>query len=87
MPLLILVLIAALLFFPRVRARLLEEIKTLSDFLVVGLFRRTSRFGSELTSDGKAEQNLWRQQRLRNLRGLALRAKNAVRNKSDRSKS
>ena len=32
------------------------------------------RFGKELTADGRKEQALWREQRLRNLQGLALRS-------------
>jgi hypothetical protein len=76
MPGILLVLIVALIVvFPRSRAWLGEKIKTLSDYLIVKLLRDTSRFGSELTEDGVAEQKLWREQRLRNLRGLALRAR------------
>ncbi len=69
------VTIAALFGFRRSREWLLEEVKAISDLLVVFLLRSTSQFGSELTEDGKAEQNLWREQRLRNLRGLALRSR------------
>jgi hypothetical protein len=88
MPGILLVLIVALIVvFPRSRAWLGEKIKTLSDSLIVNFLRGTSRFGSELTEEGRAEQKLWREQRLRNLRGLALRAKEAIRNKSERSKS
>jgi hypothetical protein len=53
----------------------MEWIKYLSDKLVIGLLRASSRFGKELTPDGKREQELWREQRLRNLRGLALRSR------------
>jgi len=78
MPGILLVLIVALIVvFPRSRAWLGEKIKPLSDYLIVKLLRDTSRFGSELTEDGVAEQKLWREQRLRNLRGLALRAREA----------
>ena len=88
MPGILLVLIVALIVvFPRSRAWLGEKIKSLSDTLIVNFLRGTSRFGSELTEEGRAEQNLWREQRLRNLRGLALRAKESIRNKSERSKS
>jgi hypothetical protein len=88
MPGILLVLIVALIVvFPRSRAWLGEKIKTLSDYLIVKLLRDTSRFGSELTEDGVAEQKLWREQRLRNLRGLALRAKEAIRSKSEQPKN
>ena len=53
----------------------MEWIKDLSDRLVIGFLRATSRFGKELTRDGRAEQALWREQRLRNLEGLALRSR------------
>lgn len=66
---------AALFFFRRSRDRLLEAVKSLSDALVIFFLRSTSQFGSELTPDGKAEQKLWREQRLRNLQGLALRSR------------
>ena len=65
----------AVLFFRRRREWLLEELKALSDLLVVWLLRSISQFGSELTEDGKAEQKLWREQRLRNLKGLAQRSR------------
>jgi hypothetical protein len=78
MPGILLVLIVALIVvFPRSRAWLGEKIKTLSDSLIINSLRGTSRFGSELTEEGRAEQKLWREQRLRNLRGLALRAREA----------
>ncbi|TAJ97882.1 hypothetical protein EPO44_12100 [bacterium] len=69
-------IVVGLLLCPR-RSRewLLEEVKAISDLLVIFLLRSTSQFGSELTADGKAEQNLWREQRLRNLRGLTLRSR------------
>ncbi len=53
----------------------MEWIKDLSDRLVIWLLRASSGFGKELTADGKREQELWREQRLRNLRGLTLRAR------------
>jgi len=53
----------------------MEWIKYLSDKLVIWLLRASSRFGKELTRDGKREQELWREQRLQNLRGLALRSR------------
>ncbi len=78
---LLLVIVALVLFLPPIRERLLEAIKTFSDFLILNFLRRTSQFGGELTQDGKAEQNLWREQRLRNLRGLALRVKESFSSK------
>lgn len=67
--------IAALFCFRRSREWLLEEVKALSDLLLLLLLDLTSQFGSELTRDGLAEQKMWREQRLRDLRGLALRSK------------
>jgi hypothetical protein len=88
MPGILLILIVALIVvFPRSRAWFREKIKSLSDTLIVNFLRGTSRFGSELTEEGRAEQKLWREQRLRNLRGLALRSKEAIQNKSKQSKS
>ncbi len=52
-----------------------EQIKTCSDFLVLSLIRGTSRFESELTEEGRQEQRMWRDRRMRNLKGLALRAR------------
>ena len=53
----------------------MEWLKDLSDKLVIWLLRASSGFGKELTADGKREQELWREQRLRNLRGLSLRSR------------
>ena len=53
----------------------MEWLKDLSDRLIIWFLRASSGFGKELTIDGKREQELWREQRLRNLRGLALRSK------------
>ncbi len=52
-----------------------EQIKTWSDFLVLRLIRGTSRFESELTEEGRQEQRMWRDRRMRNLKGLAIRAR------------
>lgn len=52
----------------------MEWLKELSDRLIIWFLRVSSGFGKELTVDGKHEQELWREQRLRNLRGLALRS-------------
>jgi len=51
----------------------MEWIKTLSDKLIVGFLKVTSSFGRELTRAGRLEQEQWREQRLRNLNGLAIR--------------
>jgi hypothetical protein len=59
----------------------MEWIKDLSDKLIIGFLRVTSRFGEELTRDGKAEQAQWREQRLRNLEGLAIRSRERFRDK------
>ena len=66
---------AGLLFIPAFRRRFLERLKTFSDTLLLRLLRSTSGFESQLTKDGAVEQKLHREQRLRNLRGLALREK------------
>ena len=50
----------------------LEYLKDFSDAVLVILLRTTSWFGRELTQDGKVEQDMWREQRLRNIRGLGL---------------
>ena len=69
---------AGLLLLPAFRRRLAEELKALSDSLLLWFLRSTSRFGRELTKDGVEEQRMWREQRLRNLRGLALRSQEAI---------
>ena len=51
----------------------MQWIKDLSDKMVIWFLRKTSSFGKELTDAGRAEQLLWREQRLRNLKGLAMR--------------
>ena len=53
----------------------MEWLKDLSDKLVIWLLRSTAGFGKELTSDGRKEQQHWREQRLRNLQGLAQRSR------------
>jgi hypothetical protein len=57
----------------------MEWIKDLSDRLLLWFLRVTSRFGSELTQDGKSEQAQWREQQLRNLQGLSLRSRQRFR--------
>ncbi len=50
----------------------MERIKAFSDTILAFLLRSTSWFGRELTQEGRAEQDMWREQRLRNIRGLGL---------------
>ena len=69
---------AGLLFVPAARRRIVETLKSFSDALLLKLLRATSGFGRELTKDGAAEQQMHREQRLRNLRGLALREKEKI---------
>jgi hypothetical protein len=59
----------------------MEWIKDLSDKLLIWFLHTTSRFAGELTRDGQKEQRLWREQRLRNLKGLALRSHEGFANK------
>ena len=59
-----------------------ERIKEYSDHLVLLLIRGTSRFESELTDEGRQEQRMWRDRRMRNLKGLALRARRRQREAS-----
>jgi hypothetical protein len=61
----------------------MEWIKDLSDKLIIWVLRVTSGFAKELTQDGVKEQTFWREQRLRNLRGLTLRSRQRF---SDRNK-
>lgn len=51
----------------------MDMIKALSDRLILWLLHATSGFGSELTRAGRREQIMWREQRLRNLKGLTIR--------------
>lgn len=73
--LLFLAAVVGLFFITSVRAWLWEEMKEVTDIIVAFFLRFTSQFASELTKDGLAEQEHWREQRLRNLRGLALRSR------------
>lgn len=78
------VTLAILLAASRTRQWIVEAIKELSDRFMIFLLRATSRFGSELSEEGKLEQQRWREQQLRNLRGLALRAKEKREKASER---
>jgi hypothetical protein len=53
---------------------LMEWFKDLSDKLILRFLLATSSFGKELTAEGRREQEQWRDQRLRNLKGLSLRS-------------
>lgn len=53
----------------------MEWLKDLSDKVIIWLLRSTSGFGKELTADGRKEQQLWREQRLKNLQSLAQRSR------------
>jgi hypothetical protein len=61
----------------------MEWIKDLSDRIVIWFLRVTSQFESELTDDGRKEQRMWREQRLRNLQGLSLRSRQRYGDKRD----
>jgi hypothetical protein len=61
----------------------MEWIKDLSDKFLIWFLRVTSRFESELTNDGRKEQALWREQRVRNLEGLSLRSRQRQDSKSE----
>ena len=68
-------ILAVLLFIPSFRAWFLEGLKELSDRLLLLFLSLTSGFERELTGHGRSEQKVWREQRLRNLRGLTLRSR------------
>ncbi len=57
------------------REWIIEEVKHLSDKLLLRFLRVTSQFERELTQDGKLEQAMWREQRLRDLQGLSMRSR------------
>jgi hypothetical protein len=52
-----------------------EWIRDLSDKMVLWFLAATSGFGKELTDEGRLEQRRWREQRMRNLKGLAIRSR------------
>jgi hypothetical protein len=54
-----------------VRQRLEDQAKEVSDVAVSFLLRATSQFGSELSDEGRAEQGMWREQRMRDFKELA----------------
>ena len=81
--LLLVIILVALLWFPRTRGWLLEQVKTFSDSFLIRFFLITSQFGKQLTEEGKAEQRLWRERRLRDLQGLALRSRERYKRNPD----
>lgn len=79
-------LVAGLLVIRKLREYLVEELKALSDYLLLLALKLTSQFGNELTKDGLAEQKMWRELRLRDLGGLALRSKERQRRLAEESR-
>jgi len=61
----------------------MEFIKHLSDEFLIWFLKSTSGFGRELTGAGWHEQNLWRDQRLRDLKGLSIMSKQRYSKKTD----
>lgn len=51
----------------------MEWIRDLSDKLILKFLHQTSEFGKELTVEGRREQEHWREQRWKNLKGLSIR--------------
>ncbi|MBI4526208.1 MAG: hypothetical protein HY695_20610 [Deltaproteobacteria bacterium] len=82
-PILILLLLIVLILLSvrAARVKISEEIKHLSDKLLLWLLRVTSQFERELTRDGKSEQRMWRELRLRDLQGLRLRSRQRLKEK------
>jgi hypothetical protein len=61
----------------------MELFKHFSDKALIWFLKLTSGFGSELTWEGRDEQRLWREQRLRNLKGLSIRSQERYAKKSE----
>ena len=61
----------------------MEFLKHLSDVFLISFLKFTSGFGRELTRIGRHEQNLWREQRLRDLKGLSIMSKQRYLKKAD----
>jgi hypothetical protein len=51
----------------------MEWMRDYSDKAILWFLHVTSQFGKELTRAGRREHELWREQRLRDLKGLAIR--------------
>ena len=52
----------------------MEFLKHLTDKIIIWFLKITSGFGKELNGAGRLEQRFWREQRLRNLKGLSIRS-------------
>jgi len=61
----------------------MEFLKHLSDKFLIWFLKSTSGFGRELTPAGRHEQNLWRERRLRDLKGLSIMSKQRYSKKAD----
>jgi hypothetical protein len=61
----------------------MEFLKHVSDEFLIWLLKFTSCFGRELTRAGRREQTLWREQRLRDLKGLSIMSKQRYLKKAD----
>ena len=61
----------------------MEFLKQLSDKLLIWFLKSTSGFGRELTRAGRHEQTSWRDQRLRDLKGLSVMSKQRYSKKAD----
>jgi hypothetical protein len=64
---------------------IMEFFKYLSDKILLWFLKSCSGFGKQLTGEGYEEQKLWREQRLRNLKGLSMRAKERYAEKAKRA--
>jgi hypothetical protein len=62
-----------------------EWIRDFSDKLILWFLAKTSGFGKELTDEGRLDQKLWREQRLRDLTGLAIRSRQRLDAKKEMS--
>ena len=84
---LLIIIVALLAFIPGLRKRAVEDLKNLTDVWIIEFLRGTSRFGVDLTDEGRAEQRRWSEQRMKNLRSLALRSKEAISNQLSAKKT
>ena len=81
-----LAVVVVLLSVKATRGAIIEEVKHLSDKLLLWFLRVSSQFEGELTQEGRTEQATWRDQRLRDLQGLAIRSRQRFEDK-DKSAS
>ena len=61
----------------------MEFFKHLSDEFLIWFLKSTSGFGRELTRAGRHEQTLWRERRLRDLKGLSIMSRQRYSKKTD----